>query len=79
MKDPEFKKAYEQESLRFEIAERVRQEREARKLSQDALAEQAHTTQRVISRIERGQVSVGVDVLQRIAGALNLRITISAQ
>ncbi|MBF0530130.1 MAG: hypothetical protein HQK55_12840 [Deltaproteobacteria bacterium] len=36
MKDLEFRKAYEQESRRFDIAERVRKEREAQNLSQDA-------------------------------------------
>ncbi|MBI5427917.1 MAG: helix-turn-helix transcriptional regulator [Nitrospinae bacterium] len=43
----------------------------------NGLAKKAHTTQKVISRIEHGEVSVGVDLLQRIAAALDLEVNIS--
>lgn len=70
------KKAYDEESLKFKIAQTVYGKRKAKNLSQVKLAKKAHTTQKVISRIEHGEVSIGVDLLQRIATALNLKVSI---
>lgn len=77
LRDPEFKKAYEEESLKFQIAQAIYQKRREKKISQEKLAEKARTTQKVISRIEKSQVSVGVDLLQRIAHALGITVHIS--
>lgn len=77
LKDPEFRRAYEEEGLKFKIAQAVYKRRKARNLSQAALAQKARTTQKVISRIEHSDVSVGVDLLQRIASALDLKVSIS--
>ena len=41
-------------------------------LSQAQLAERANTTQPYISRIERGQLDPGTDMISRIAQALGL-------
>ncbi len=76
LKDLEFQKAYEAESLKYEIAAKIRARRKAKKLSQQHLARLAHTTQKVVSRIECGEVSVGVDLLQRITSVLGLRLHI---
>lgn len=76
-KEPGFKKAYEEESLKFLIARTIYKKRKEKKLSQAKLAEKANTTQKVISRIEHSQVSIGVDLLQRIAMALDMRVRIS--
>jgi len=75
MEDPEFQEAYEEESLKIQIAESIRTRRKALKLTQAMLAKRVKTDQKVISRIEQGNVSVGVDLLQRIAYALGTRIT----
>lgn len=75
MQDPEFQKTYEEESLKMQIAESIRARRKFLKLTQAKLAERVKTDQKVISRIEQENVSVGVDLLQRIAHALSLRIT----
>jgi ribosome-binding protein aMBF1 (putative translation factor) len=77
MKDPEFQKAYEEEGLRIQIAEQIRSRRKAMKLTQASLAKRVQTDQTVISRIERGNVSVGVDLLQRIAHALGAKIKVT--
>lgn len=77
MKDPVFKSAWNEEDLKFKIAKAVCLKRKAKRLSQTALAKRAHTTQKVISRIEHSEVAVGVDLLQRIASALDFKITIS--
>lgn len=77
LKDSEFKKAYEEESLKFLIAQAIYNKRKEKKLSQAKLADKAKTTQKVISRIEHSQVSVGIDLLQRIAQALDINVYIS--
>ena len=77
LKDPEFKKAYEEEKLKYEIARTVKETRQAKHLSQAKLAQQVRTTQRVISNVEQGQVNIGVNLLQRILIALELKIHIS--
>ncbi|MBF0445707.1 MAG: helix-turn-helix transcriptional regulator [Magnetococcales bacterium] len=46
-------------------------------LTQASFAKRVHTDQTVISRIERGNVSVGVDLLQRIVHALGAKITVT--
>ncbi|MGN7612872.1 helix-turn-helix domain-containing protein [Magnetococcales bacterium HHB-1] len=76
MVDPDFRSAFEDEGLRIQIAEAIRSNRKALNLSQEKLAQRANTTQKVISRIEQGEVSIGVDLLQRIAHALKLRINL---
>ena len=76
MKNSEFKRAYEEEALKYIIAEKVRQKRKEKKLSQATLASKVKTTQKVISNIERGKVSIGIQLLQRIAFVLGLKINI---
>lgn len=77
MKDSAFKRAWNEEELKFKIAKAVCLKRKAKRWSQTVLAKKAHTTQKVISRIEHSEVAVGVDLLQRIATALDLKVTIS--
>jgi ribosome-binding protein aMBF1 (putative translation factor) len=76
LKDSEFKKAYKEELLKYEVAKMVRQTRKAKHLSQSKLAKQASTTQNIISKVERGDVNIGLTLLHRIATALDLRISI---
>lgn len=77
LEDPEYKELYEEESLKLQIALAVYKRRKEKHFSQAKLAEKAKTTQKVISRIEQGQVSVGIGLLQRIAACLNLKVSIS--
>jgi ribosome-binding protein aMBF1 (putative translation factor) len=79
MKDPEFKKVYEEESLKCKIALAIYRKRKEKKLSQAALAKKVRTTQRIISQVEQSEISVGVDLLGRIANALELKVTISSR
>ncbi len=76
MKDPEFRKEYEKLQLQRRVAKAIVNRREAQRLSQRELARRANTTQAVISRIENGNVSVGLQMLQRIADALGTQIDI---
>lgn len=77
MKDPAFRKAYEAECLRYEIAAKIRETRKNMHLTQLQLAKEASTTQKVISKIENGEVAIGVDLLQKVTQALGLRIMIA--
>lgn len=77
LKDPVFRKAYEAECLRYEIAAKIRETRKNMHLTQMELAKEASTTQKVISKIENGEVAIGVDLLQKVTQALGLRIMIA--
>ena len=69
MKNKAFRKAYEEESQRLEIAYKILQLRKAKKLSQKELAQKLDTTQSVVARMEAGQQNFTTDTLQKIASA----------
>ncbi|MBA3545593.1 MAG: helix-turn-helix transcriptional regulator [Nannocystis sp.] len=75
-KDPEFAAASREEADKLQLAHRIRELREAKKLSQAQLAEMIETKQPSIARIESGRTLPRLDVLQRIATALGMRLTI---
>ena len=79
LKDSAFQKVWEEESLKVQIAISIHTRRKEKGLSQAKLAKKAQTTQRIISNIEHGEVSVGIDLLQRIAHALDFRVNLSFQ
>jgi HTH-type transcriptional regulator/antitoxin HipB len=74
---PAAAEAYEQTRLRFELAEAVHTRREALGLSQRQLAERAGMTQPGVARFEAGGTMPTIPVLQRLAAALGLQLTIS--
>ncbi len=74
LEDPEFKKTWDEESLKMQVAFRVHSRRKEKGLSQEKLAKAAKTTQKIISKIEHGEISIGLDLLQRIAYALDFRV-----
>lgn len=73
MTDREWREAYEEADATREGIRALIKARKAAGLSQAALAERVGTGQAVISRIERGAVSPTLDMVARIARALNLR------
>jgi transcriptional regulator with XRE-family HTH domain len=74
--DPEFAAASREEADKLQLAHRIRELREAKGLSQTQLAEMIETKQPSIARIESGRALPRLDVLQRIATALGMRLTI---
>ena len=58
----------------FEIAERVRQERERRGVTQAELAARIGSSQPALARLEAGGVTPSFDTLRRIAEALGLEL-----
>lgn len=74
---PAAAEAYEQTRLRFELAQAVRSRREELGLSQRQLAERAGMTQPGIARFEAGGTTPTIPILERLATALELRLTIA--
>ena len=76
MDRPALAEAYDQARVRFELAETVRVRREELGWSQRQLAERAGTTQPGVARFEAGGT---MPLLERLAAALGLRLSVSIQ
>ena len=71
LKDPEFRKAYEESRLEYEIARAIIRARIKKGFTQKQLAEKLKTRQSVISRVENARTTPSLTFLKRLAGALN--------
>ena len=60
--------------LRLRLAVEIYKEREKMGLRQQDLAKKIGSTQKVISRLENGDVNVGIGLINRIANALNFTV-----
>lgn len=76
LKDPAFRKAWEQSEVEYQLSRQVIAERLRRKMTQKELARKAKTTQAVISRVERMTSNVSVELLKRIADAFGIRLKV---
>jgi HTH-type transcriptional regulator/antitoxin HipB len=74
---PAVAEAYEQAQLRFELAEAVRARREELGWSQRKLAERAGMTQPGVARFEAGGTTPTLPLLERLADALDLTLTVT--
>ncbi len=70
MKDPEYRRLYKEAAIELRIALEITKAREAKKMSQQDLADALHTKQQTVSRIERGAQNVTIETLEKIAIAL---------
>ncbi len=77
LKDPEFKKAWEESETDYILACKLIEARLAKKFSQRDLAQKIGTSQAAISRIEAMNGNPSLSLLKRIADALNTRLQIS--
>ncbi len=73
---PSFAALYAEEFNKQALACQVRELREKRKLSQAELAEWVGTKQPAIARLESGRVIPRIDLLQKIAQALGMRLEV---
>lgn len=76
LKDPVFRKAWEESEAEYQISRVLISARLERKISQRELARRANTTQAVISRLESMSANPSVGLIQKIALALNLKLKI---
>ncbi len=58
-----------------QFAERLREVRRSVGLTQRELAERAHLSEGYVARLEAGDTSPGLDLLSRLAAALNVTLT----
>ena len=76
LKDPEFKKAWDEIDLEASIAEGIIGKRIEKNISQRDLAKKINSTQAVISRIETMEANPSIKTLKRIAKALDAKVEI---
>jgi ribosome-binding protein aMBF1 (putative translation factor) len=74
--DPEVQQAYRNLEPRFAVVRQLIELREKRGWSQRDLAERAGMKQPQLARLETGQVEPKLDTLQRLAMAMDTRLTI---
>ena len=80
MKDPEFKKAWDDLDPEFAVLEAMIKAREKSGITQAELAQRMGTTQSVISRLEHGAFSKAtLETIKKIADALDMRLVIKMQ
>lgn len=75
-KEPAFREALQDASEQIEFARYLRQIREKRGISQTQLAEMIGTKQPAIARLESGSVVPRIELLQRLAKALSMKLEI---
>lgn len=76
LKDPEFKKAFEEESHKLSLGYQIFLARERVGMTQAELAKRIGTRQSNISRLEHGNYNFTVEMLQKIAKALHAELKI---
>ncbi len=77
LKDPEFKEAWDESEVEYQLACKLIETRLSKKLSQRDLAQKVHTSQAAISRIEAMHGNPSLSLLKRIATALDVKLSIS--
>ncbi len=77
LKDKEVRKKYDELSAEFAIAEAVIAKRIEQGMSQSELATKVGTKQSAISRLESGNYNPSIKLLEKVATALNLKLSVS--
>ncbi len=76
-KNPKIKELYEEEWLKYSIAQRIKKAREQKWMSQLELASLANTTQSVIARIERWNQNFSITTLSKFLKILWLELQLN--
>lgn len=77
LKNPEFKKEWENSEVEYQLGRKLIEARLKRNLSQRDLAKKIGTSQAAISRIEAMNSNPSIGLLKRLAQALELKLRIS--
>ena len=76
LRDPEFRKVYEETRLEYEIARALILARVKKRLTQAQLAKKLKTRQSVISRVESGKTTPSLSFLKRLASVLGTSLSV---
>lgn len=76
LKDPEFKRWYEYYSRQLEIAYAINSIRRKKKITQKEMAKKLATSQSNIARLESGQQNFTIQMLDKIAKALDKQLIV---
>ncbi len=77
LKNPAFKKAFDQEEIFASLAIQIAELRQKQGLSQKALAKRLKTTQQTVSRLENiNNRSLSLNTLMKLAGVLHKQLKI---
>lgn len=76
LKDPEFRKLWEETRIEREIAHALILARVKKRLTQAQLAKKLKTKQSAISRVESGQVTPSLSFLKRLASVLDTSLSV---
>ena len=79
LKNPEFKKHYDEYGKQLEIAYQILKLRKQRKMSQIELAKKLKTKQSNVARMESGQQNFTTDTLQKIADIFGMDLRVEFQ
>jgi len=77
LKNPKFRKYYDEYGKQLEIAYQILQLRKQKRISQAELAKKIGTKQSDIARMEAGQQNFSIDTLQKIAQVFNKDLKVS--
>ena len=77
MKNPDFKKAFEEERYLLKLSYAILEAREKSGMTQKELAQKSHVTQQQLSKIENG-VNCNMLTFIKVSSALGLGLTITA-
>ncbi len=78
MKDPKFRKAYNEEREYIELAVKIAMERNRLGISQADLAKRASITQQQLSKVENG-ANCNIQTLVKVCSALGLRLDLARE
>jgi transcriptional regulator with XRE-family HTH domain len=77
LKDPEFKKEWDELEPEFQLIKAMLQGREEQNLSQRQLADRTGVIQSDISKIESGEANPTLETLKKLAKGLGMNLSIS--
>ena len=77
LKDPDVKAEYDALEPEYDLIRQIIKARNDRNMTQKQLAEKVGTKQSCIARLESGNYNPSFQFLQRVAGALDKRLSIA--
>lgn len=77
LKDPDVKAEYDALEPEYDLIRQIIKARNERNMTQKQLAEKVGTKQSCIARLESGNYNPSFQFLQRVAGALDKRLSIA--